>query len=107
MAVQGLTPRQLQQRLAAGEDLLVLDVRESDEFALCAIEGALHIPMGEIQERLADLDPGRATVCVCHHGIRSAHVAGALARLGFERLFNLSGGIDRWAIEVDPSMRRY
>ena len=85
----------------------MLDVRESDEFGLCAIEGALHIPMGEIQGRLAELDPGRATVCVCHHGIRSAHVAGALARLGFTRLFNLSGGIDRWAVEVDPSMPRY
>ena len=81
MAVEGVTPRQLQERLAAGEDLIVLDVRERGEVALGSIQGSLHIPMGEILGRVAELDPLRATVCVCHHGIRSAQVAGALERL--------------------------
>lgn len=107
MTVAPLTPPELKRRLAAGEDLVVLDVREDEERALCAIEGSLHIPMGELSVRHVELDPERPTVCVCHHGIRSAHVASALERLGFEHLFNLSGGIDRWAAEVEPGMARY
>lgn len=107
MAVAALTPAQVRARLAAGEDLVLLDVREGEERDLCAIEGSLHIPMGELALRHAELDPRRPTVCVCHHGIRSAHVAAALERLGFERLYNLSGGIDRWALEVEPGMARY
>lgn len=107
MAIQGITPRQLQERLSSGEPLLVLDVREHDEVALCAIDGSVHIPMGEIHARLRELDPSRTTVCVCHHGVRSAQVAAALERLGFQRLLNLSGGIDRWASDVEPGMPRY
>ena len=107
MAVQPLTPDQLVQRLAAGDDLVVLDVREDEEVALCAIAGSLHIPMSELSVRHIELDPERPTVCVCHHGTRSAHVAAALEGLGFEHLFNLSGGIDRWAAERDPGMARY
>lgn len=107
MAFGSLTPAELQARLSAGEDLVVLDVREDEERALCAIEGSVHIPMGELSLRHVELDPERTTVCVCHHGIRSAHVASALDRMGFESLFNLTGGIDRWAVEVDPAMARY
>lgn len=107
MAVEALTPAQVRTRMEAGLDLLLLDVRESEERAVCAIAGSLHIPMGELSQRHAELDPERPTVCVCHHGIRSAHVAAALERLGFERLYNLSGGIDRWARDVDPDMARY
>ena len=107
MDVRAITPAELKRRLEAGEDLVLLDVREPAEIAVCRIEGSLWIPMGELALRHAELDPERPTVCVCHHGVRSAHVAAALARLGFQRLYNLSGGIDRWADEVEPSMQRY
>ena len=107
MAVESISPSDLRQRLEAGEDLVLLDVRERDELAICRIEGALWIPMGEISRRQGELDPERTTVCICHHGVRSARVAGALAQLGFARALNLSGGIDRWAEEVDPAMPRY
>jgi len=102
-----LTPAELKRRLDAGEALVVLDVREDEERALCAIAGSVHIPMSEFSQRFAELDPDQATVCVCHHGIRSAHVAAALEGQGFQRLFNLAGGIDRWASDLDPGMRRY
>ncbi len=85
----------------------MLDVREPAEVAICSIAGSVHIPMGEIGARHLELDPDRPTVCVCHHGVRSAQVALALDRLGFRSLFNLTGGIDRWAGEVDPGMARY
>jgi len=60
-----------------------------------------------LPQRLDELDPARPTVCVCHHGVRSSHAAFFLAERGFELLYNLSGGVDRWATEVDASMRRY
>jgi len=94
--------------LRDGEDPpVLLDVREAEEWDICRIEGARWIPMGELAVRHVELDPDRPTVVVCHHGVRSSHVALALERLGFERVYNLSGGVDRWAREVDPSMARY
>jgi rhodanese-related sulfurtransferase len=86
---------------------LLLDVREPGEFACCRIEGSLHIPMGEIVSRLSELDPDRATVVVCHHGMRSFQVAQFLEIQGFGQIINLAGGIDAWAREVDPGMPRY
>ena len=102
-----LAPRDLEARLRSGDEFLVLDVRESEELAICALPGAVHLPLGELPARLGELDPARPTVCVCHHGIRSAYAAEFLAENGFEALYNLSGGVDRWATEVDPGMRRY
>jgi rhodanese-related sulfurtransferase len=100
-------PRQLKERMQRGDTPLVLDVREPEEVALAPFPQARHIPMGEVPSRLAELDPDRETVVLCHHGIRSAQVAGYLARMGFERVLNLTGGIDAWSVSVDPSVPRY
>lgn len=100
-------PRQLKERIQRGDTPLILDVREPEEVTLAVFPQAIHIPMGEVPSRLAELDPDRETVVVCHHGIRSAQVAGYLARLGFERVLNLIGGIDAWSVSVDPSVPRY
>ena len=102
-----LSPAELRARLDAGEKLVLLDVREHQEIAICALPDVLHIPLGELSVRLPELDPDLETVCICHHGIRSANAAAALSDLGFESLWNLSGGMDRWAREIDPSMARY
>ncbi len=102
-----LTPAELRQRLERGDDLVVLDVREAEELVICAFEGAVHIPLSELSVRVSELDPDRPTICVCHHGIRSANVALALEQMDFAELYNLAGGVDRWAREVDPTMARY
>ncbi len=102
-----LQPAELRQRLDAGEDLVILDVREDDEIAICVLPGVVHIPLGELSVRHTELDPDAPTVVVCHHGVRSAHAAIGLERLGFETLFNLSGGMDRWSRDVDPAVPRY
>lgn len=86
---------------------ILLDVREIQEFAYCHIEGSLHIPMNDIPARIGELDPEREIVCICHHGMRSASVAGYLIRQNFRNVLNLSGGIDAWAVRVDPEMPRY
>jgi len=85
----------------------LLDVRESWEFAHCAITGAVSMPMGGIPARTAELDTERDIVCICHHGMRSQQVAMFLASRGFEHVFNLSGGVHAWAEQVDPAMPTY
>jgi len=71
------------------------------------IAGAIHIPMDEIPGRMRELDPRADIVVVCHHGIRSASVAAFLRQHDFSSVANLSGGIDAWALAVDPSLPRY
>ena len=107
MSVARITPRELKERLARGDELVLLDVREAGEVAICALPGSVHVPMGEVARRVRELDPHKPTVCICHHGVRSANVAAMLERFGFEELYNLAGGVDRWAEEVDPAMPRY
>ena len=110
-----LTGPELLARHAAGADgtltMLLLDVRESWEFAHAPVHVAglqtLHIPMGEIPARLAELDPAQPVVCICHHGMRSAQVVAFLERQGFDLAYNLSGGTDAWSEQVDPRLPRY
>jgi rhodanese-related sulfurtransferase len=102
-----IEPAALKARLDRGNRVFILDVREPAEIAVAAFPGATHIPMGDIPARVTELDPDRETVVVCHHGIRSAQVAAYLARMGFERVLNLSGGIDAWSQTADPSTPRY
>ena len=85
----------------------VLDVREPWEVGIAALRGATAIPMGQIPASLEALPPDRPIVCLCHHGMRSLQVAAFLARRGFDDVWNLSGGIDAWAREVDPSCPVY
>ncbi len=105
--LEEITPAELKARLDRGDQPFILDVREPEEVALAPFPGSAHIPMGDVPSRLAELDPDREIIVVCHHGIRSAQVAMYLARMGFERAINLAGGIDAWAIEADPAVPRY
>ena len=102
-----ITPRELKQRLERGDALTLLDVRERGEHAICALPGDLLIPMGDLPARLHELDPDAETVVYCHHGIRSSHVIAHLQAQGFTKLMNLRSGIEAWARDVDPTMRRY
>ena len=107
MAIRTIRPTELQDRIACGDLPVILDVREPEEVALAPFPHATHIPMGDVPARLAELDPDRETVVVCHHGIRSAQVASYLVQMGFERVANLVGGIEAWSCEVDPRVPRY
>ncbi|MGH7839956.1 MAG: rhodanese-like domain-containing protein [Candidatus Binataceae bacterium] len=102
-----LEPAELKRRLERGDPITVLDVREPEELRIAAFPGAVHIPMNEIPARLTELDPDAELVVVCHHGMRSAQVAQYLAQTGFARVSNLSGGIEHWALTVDPATPRY
>ena len=90
-----------------GADLILLDVREDEELALCAIDGAVHIPMQDIPPRIAELPRQKPLVVMCHHGGRSDQVAQFLRGQGFTNVHNLAGGIDSWALAIDKAMNRY
>ena len=67
----------------------------------------VNIPMGELSVRLAQLDAARPVACLCHHGARSLRVAAFLEHNGFDRVANITGGIDAWSHENDPAVPRY
>ena len=86
---------------------VLLDVREAWEIERAALAGAVWVPMREVQSRLAELDADAEIVVVCHHGVRSSFVARFLEQQGFGHVFYLSGGVEGWARQVDPTMQTY
>jgi rhodanese-related sulfurtransferase len=101
-----ISPSEAAIRLARGE-LLVLDVREDWELATVSVPGAQHVPMGMIPGQQATLPRERPIAVLCHHGMRSAMVADYLRAAGHPRVLNVTGGIDRWSVDVDASLPRY
>jgi len=102
-----ILPREVKQRLDRGEKVLLVDVREPHEFALCQIDGAVLIPMGTIPASLQKLDTDEDVICFCHHGMRSMDVANWLRAQGVKSARSMAGGIDRWSVEIDPKVPRY
>ncbi len=86
---------------------VLLDVREAWEIERAALDGAVWVPMREVPSRVAELDAAAEIVVVCHHGVRSFHIARFLEQQGFDRVYNLSGGVEGWARQVDPTMQTY
>ena len=104
--VQALAPGDAASRLQH-DDVQLLDVREPWEWSLCRLPGARLVPLGELDEVFASLDPRRETVVYCHRGTRSASAVRRLMAAGFTNVSHLEGGIDRWSVEVDSSVARY
>ena len=104
-----ITPQLLQQWLADSgrKPPVLLDVREPWEYQTCRIEGSTLAPMNTIPSRVQELDPDTETVVICHHGARSFQVGLFLERNGFYNLYNLQGGVNAWADQVEPTMPRY
>ena len=98
--------KELKRRRDAGENVFVLDVREPFEYQIAQIGGKL-IPLGELPQRVGELNPEQEIVVHCKGGGRSQKAAEFLAKNGFQKLHNLAGGITAWSNEVDPSVRKY
>ena len=107
MSVTEQSPIEVAARRERGEAFTLLDVREPWELELCAVAGAVAIQMNQVPDRLAELDPALPVVVMCHHGGRSLRVAHFLAQRGYQQVANLTGGIDAWREQIDPSMRPY
>ena len=107
MIYQSITPRQTIERLKAGDRFKFIDVREPHEYAIARVAEAELLPLTRFNEWIGTLQPDEEIVVMCHHGIRSANVCMYLARNGFEKVFNLEGGIDLWSEEADETVPKY
>lgn len=112
--IEQIRPSQLAawlERARAHGEPVVLDVREPGELQIASVQPQgfrlLEIPMHTVPARLSELDPEQPVACLCHHGGRSMQVAHFLAGNGFGQLANIAGGIDAWAVELDPTLARY
>lgn len=102
-----IAPREVKDLLAQGQKIFFVDVREKWEHDTSRIEGATLIPVREIPANLTRLEEADEIVLFCHHGIRSLDAAAWLRSQGVESARSMAGGIDRWAVEVDPAVPRY
>jgi rhodanese-related sulfurtransferase len=91
----------------SGKGYVLLDVRQPHELTLASVPGALSIPMTEVQARVAEIPADTPLVVMCHYGERSARVARFLVTNGFSDVYNLDGGIDAYASQIDASVGRY
>lgn len=105
--VEEVAAATVRERMRHAPDVVLLDCREPKELAIARIDGATHIPMGDIPSRQNELDPDAEIIVFCHHGVRGAKVARFLIEQGFANVRNLRGGIDAWSVEVDASVPRY
>jgi rhodanese-related sulfurtransferase len=106
MSVPGIQVEELKQRLDAGENLFLLDVREEHEYEISNIGGHL-IPLPELADRIDELDATQEIVALCKMGSRSAKAVQLLRQAGFSNVRNLTGGIHAWSDRVDPRVRKY
>lgn len=105
--VRALLPETLRAWNDEGKSYTLLDVRTPQECAIVALDPAVRIPMNEIPARFDEIPTSVPVVVMCHHGDRSAHVAAFLAARGLSDVYNLDGGIDAYARQIDPAMSRY
>ncbi len=105
--IQELSAIELATWRAENRDFVLLDVREDDEVAFASIDQHLHIPMNLVPLHHSKLPDDKPIAIVCHHGRRSMSVAVFLERNGFENLYNVTGGIDAWSLDVDNNVPRY
>jgi rhodanese-related sulfurtransferase len=105
--IRQIAPGELPSFLKDSPGAILLDVRQQWEHSLSALDGSVLIPLGELADRAEELPEDSTIVVYCHHGVRSLSACSILASLGFRDLVNLSGGIDRYSLEVDPSVSRY
>ena len=104
-----IKPAELKRKLDAGESVLLLDVRNYDEHAHCHLPDSVLIPLGELGGRVDEVQPPADALVVvyCHHGVRSLSGAAILMQAGIGPVASLSGGIEAWSTQIDPSVPRY
>jgi rhodanese-related sulfurtransferase len=96
-----IEPAKLRQRLEAGEQLNLIDVREDEEVAAGMIPGARHIPMNQIPARLEEIDPDQEIIFICRSGYRSERVCEYLQQHGYDNCVNMTGGMLQWWYEEE------
>jgi sulfur-carrier protein adenylyltransferase/sulfurtransferase len=106
-AIPTMSAHELKRKMDAHELFELIDVREAFEYEIARIDGAKLIPLGEIAERVDELPRERPIVVHCHSGQRSAQAVRLLQQRGFDKVYNLEGGIDAWSDQIDSSVPKY
>lgn len=106
MPVPEISVEELKAKIESKDPFVLLDVREQEEYDTARIDGSVLIPMGTIPQRCAELPKDKEIVVHCHHGGRSARVAGFLIQNGYKAV-NLAGGINAWSERIDPAVPTY
>lgn len=104
--LKSISTQELNDLFSKKSDFTLLDVRENEEIAIAKIQSSTHIPMGQIVDRIDEIDKNKPVIVMCHSGGRSARVCGYLEDNGYDAT-NLSGGINSWSINIDPSVPQY
>lgn len=99
-----ITPNELIKNM---NDYQLIDVRQPSEFVICKIDGSVNIPLDQLLNRLDEINRDKIIIMICHHGVRSLNAAMLLKSVGFNNVLSLSGGVEKWAIEIDKTMKRY
>ena|ERR1700733_1531852 len=105
--IPAIEAEQLRDMLKSAQPPLVLDVREPREAEICKLPGSVLIPLGDLPQRVAELPTDRTIVVHCHHGGRSARATAFLREHGYEKVFNLTGGIHGWSLRIDQGVKTY
>ncbi len=107
MSAPAITVEELKGKRDRGEAVTLVDVREPHEWAISELPGSVKIPLGTLPSRLAELPQDAEIVVYCRTGGRSANAVQFLRQKGYEKAFNLAGGINHWAEQIDPRHGRY
>jgi rhodanese-related sulfurtransferase len=102
-----ISPELVNEMIEAGENLILLDIRDDWEWEKSHLEGAIHIPLETLATRVQELDPTRETIVYCHHGEKSVDGCLALWDFGFRKVRSMTGGIEAWSELIDPTVPRY
>ena len=107
--IQQIHPLEVKAKLDSNEPMVLLDVRQPEEYAICKLANSQLVPLGELPRRVeeVEIEPGTLVVVYCHHGVRSISGAMMLLQAGFKNVASMSGGIEAWSQLVDPTVPRY
>ena len=105
MSINEISCIDLKKRLDGGGEIVIIDVRESDELVISKLDNAIHIPLQDIPVKLASLDKDKEYAVLCRAGVRSAHATQYMIDQGFKHVFNIVGGINQWAIDINPNLK--
>ena len=106
-AIPTISASDLKDKIDKKNPMVILDVREQFEYDIARIEGSQLIPLDQLPDRISEIDRNAEVVALCHTGVRSAMAVQFLQGHGYSRSFNLEGGIDAWADQIDPTMQKY
>jgi rhodanese-related sulfurtransferase len=104
--IEQLSVKELDEKIKNNEEIELIDVRTPDEYELCNIEGKL-IPLDQIEARFNEIDKSKTVIIMCHHGGRSQRACQFLEAQGFQKIYNLEGGIHHWSMQIDPNIATY